>query len=51
MRLAKSLHQYPQQDIIVADYLYEDFDAQLIADLLSQLKPDNMILVLRSQQL
>lgn len=51
MKLAKALHYYPNKDIVVADYLYEDFDAALIAELLGCLQPQNMILVLRSQKL
>ncbi|WP_252179714.1 insulinase family protein [Endozoicomonas sp. 4G] len=40
--LATRIHDIPAEDILQASYLYEDFDRQLISDLLEQMKPSNM---------
>jgi secreted Zn-dependent insulinase-like peptidase len=40
--LASNLHYYPPEDVIVGDYLMEDFDAELIQDYLSYLQPKNL---------
>ncbi|MGI9279721.1 MAG: insulinase family protein [Endozoicomonas sp.] len=40
--LATRIHDIPAQDILRANYLYEDFDPQLISDLLDQMTPSNM---------
>ncbi|WP_422409290.1 MULTISPECIES: insulinase family protein [unclassified Endozoicomonas] len=40
--LASRIHDIPPQDILRTSYLYEDFDRELISDLLDQMKPSNM---------
>jgi secreted Zn-dependent insulinase-like peptidase len=42
-RLSSNLHYYPAEDVIVGGYLMEDFDARLIKNYLSYLKPKNLL--------
>ena len=45
-RLANNLRRYPQQEVIHGDYLFKDFDAELINDYLSFLNPENVLITL-----
>ncbi|XOV82989.1 MAG: insulinase family protein [bacterium] len=42
-QLAPRIDEYPPQDLLVAPYLMEEFDAQVIKELLSYLRPDNVL--------
>ena len=41
--LSMNMHDYSVQDILQGPYLWEEFDAQRINDLLNKLTPDNLI--------
>ncbi|MBY4677967.1 insulinase family protein [Marinobacterium arenosum] len=47
-RLATQLQRYPAEQVIQAPYLMEKFDANLIRGYLQQMRPDNMLLTLVS---
>lgn len=42
-QLAPRIDEYPPEDLLVAPYLMEEFDAQVTKDLLSYLTPDNVL--------
>ena len=42
-RLSPQLDNYPPQDLLVAPYLMEDFDAELIEEYLTYLTPENLV--------
>ena len=42
-QLAPRIDEYPAEDLLVAPYLMEDFDAKVIKDLMSYLRPDNVL--------
>ncbi|MCR9258994.1 MAG: insulinase family protein [Pseudomonadaceae bacterium] len=42
-QLAPRIDEYPPADLLVAPYLMEEFDAQVIEELLSYLRPDNVL--------
>ena len=44
--LASQLHRYKPEDVLQAPYRYERFDAQLVEDILSRLRPENLQLVI-----
>lgn len=46
-QLAPNIDNYPPQDLLVAPYLMEEFDAEKIRDLMDYLRPDNMLVSLR----
>ncbi len=48
-RLADAMQTYPEQDVLRGSYLYSQFDKQLIKNYLSYLRPDNMLVMLTSQ--
>ncbi len=45
-RLAGLMQEYPAEEVLVAPYLYEKFDADIIDEYLSYLTPDNVLLTL-----
>ncbi len=45
-RTSPNLGIYPPEDVLIADYLMEGFDAQLIREYLSYLRPDNVLIEL-----
>lgn len=45
---ASDMHEFSPQDILRGHYLLEDFDPARIAELVSYLRPDNMLLTLTS---
>ncbi len=45
-RLAQQLQRYPADEVISANYRFEQFDAQQIEHFLSYIRPDNMLLTL-----
>lgn len=48
-QLARNLQLYPEQDVISADYLLEEFSAELINGFLDRLTPANVLVSLRGQ--
>lgn len=42
-QLAPRIDEYPPEDLLVAPYLMEEFDSQVIEELLSYLRPDNVL--------
>ncbi len=42
-QLAPRIDEYPAEDLLVAPYLMEEFDAEVIEELLSYLRPDNVL--------
>ena len=42
--LAAALHRYPAQDVLRGPYAMDDYDPELILQLLNQLRPDNMLI-------
>lgn len=50
MFLAQLQQQYPAQYLMIAPYLLESFDPELIAHYLAQLNPDNLLLTLQHQE-
>ncbi|MGV0035063.1 MAG: insulinase family protein [Candidatus Azotimanducaceae bacterium WSBS_2022_MAG_OTU7] len=46
--IAPTLQHYPAEDLLVAPYLMEEFDASLIKSFLSQLTKDNVMMTLSS---
>ncbi|MES2604840.1 MAG: insulinase family protein, partial [Pseudomonadota bacterium] len=49
--VAARMQDLPLQDLITAAYAFEDFDADMIRDVLSYLRPDNMLLMLSAPAL
>ena len=49
--LAGALHVYPARDVLIAPYLYEDFDPELISRFLSRLTPDNVLMTVVANDL
>lgn len=49
--LAAALHVYPARDVLVAPYLYEDFDPELISRFLARLRPDNLLMTVVANDL
>jgi secreted Zn-dependent insulinase-like peptidase len=49
-RLAGNLKEYPAQDLLRGDYLYQTFDAELIRHYLDHLNPNNLLLTLTTQK-
>jgi len=47
-QLAPRIDEYPAEDLLVAPYLMEEFDAEVIEDLLSYLRPDNVLVEISS---
>ncbi len=41
-----SLQRYPAEEVVRGPYLMEDFDAELIGELLAQMNPDNVVVAL-----
>ncbi|WP_432472420.1 insulinase family protein [Amphritea sp. HPY] len=48
-QLARNLQLYPEQDVISADYLLEEFSAELINRFLDRLTPANVLITLQGQ--
>lgn len=48
---ASSLHFYPSAEVIYGAYDYSHYDPELIADRLSRLRPDNVLITLVAQSL
>jgi len=48
LRLAGKLRDYPTAELLHGDYLYREFDPQLIRRYLDRLRPDNLLLSLTS---
>jgi len=48
--LSRRLQEYPAQEVITAAYAYENYDPELYREILSWLRPDNVLLTLTSQQ-
>lgn len=48
-RLSHNLQLYPTDSVISADYLMEKFDPQLIANILGQMTPDNLLITLQAK--
>lgn len=48
-QLARNLQLYPEQDVISADYLLEEFSAELINSFLDHLTPANLLVTLQGQ--
>lgn len=46
--LATELHRYPPDELLTALYLVENFDSELIVDVLDHLTPDNVMVILAS---
>ncbi len=44
--LARQMHHYPIKDVLRAQYLLEDYDAQLLRQIIDRLQPENMLLTL-----
>ncbi len=42
--LARQMHHYPVEDVLRAQYLLEDFDAELLKQMTDRLQPQNMLL-------
>ena len=49
--LASTLHKYPKDEILPALYLVEKYDPELIASILEELNPENVLAILTSQDL
>lgn len=47
-RLSHNLQLYPQDSVISADYLMEKFEPELIASILDQMTPDNLLVTLQA---
>lgn len=50
-RTSPNLGLYPPEDVLIADYLMEGFDEQLIREYLSYLRPDNVLIELSGPDL
>lgn len=50
-RVSPNLARYPAEEVLVADYLMEGFDADLIREYLSYLRPDNVLIELAGPNL
>lgn len=40
--MAANMHLYSEEDIIYGDYAFQQWDPELVADLLTQVNPKNM---------
>ena len=49
--LAGNLHHYPHQDVMRGSYAFDRFDAALVHDYLSYLKPDNVLVAVSAREL
>ena len=50
MRTAKLMHYIPVEDVLKFGHFYERFDPDLIREYMNSLRPDNMRVVIKSQQ-
>ena len=48
--LSRRLQEYPPRDIITAAYAYDHYDPDLYRDILSHLRPDNVLLTFTAQR-
>ena len=49
-QMAPRLDEFPAEDLLVAAYLMEDFDAELIQQYLGYLRPDNLLMEVSSPE-
>ncbi|MFW1676787.1 insulinase family protein [Pontibacter sp. JAM-7] len=50
-RLSQQLQRYPAEQVIAANYIYEQFDGQQIQTFLQQISPENMLLTLSAPEI